>query len=62
VKKNNKRNLRKLAAAAYQFAGAHEDTPVEWLDALSEAASGRPFKLKGLLPFCPKQNVKSGHA
>jgi predicted nuclease with TOPRIM domain len=42
--------LRQLAACAYQFAGAH-DAPVEWLDALSNAADGRPFDTSKLLPY-----------
>ena len=46
-------SLRALCAAAYQMAGVH-DAPVEWLDALSNAASGWPFSTDGLLPYMPQ--------
>ncbi len=48
--KEQNEKLRQLAACAYQFAGAH-DAPVEWLDALSDAADGRPFDTSKLLPY-----------
>ena len=44
--------LRDLGGCAYQMAGIH-DAPVAWLDALSNAASGRPFSTEGLLPYMP---------
>lgn len=48
--------LRALAADAYQAAGAH-DWPVEWLDALSAAASALPFSIDGLLPMATPELV-----
>lgn len=44
--------LRDLCGAAYQLAGVH-DAPEAWLDALSDAAEGRPFSAEGLLPYMP---------
>jgi len=44
--------LRELCGMAYQLAGVH-DAPEKWLDALSNAASGRPFSTDGLLPYMP---------
>lgn len=49
--------LRILSAAAYQMAGAH-NAPEEWLDALSEAADGRPFETEKLLPYVPEDARK----
>src|SRR5690606_2767561 len=45
--------LRELCGMAYQLAGAH-DAPEKWLDALSNAAAGRPFSTNGLLPYWPQ--------
>jgi hypothetical protein len=45
--------LRDLAGCAYQAMGVH-DAPVQWLDALSAAASGQPFSIEGLLPYAPE--------
>lgn len=50
--------LRGLAACAYQMAGVH-DAPVEWLDALSDAASGLPFDTENLLPYMPDAVCKA---
>jgi hypothetical protein len=48
--------LRDLCGMAYQLAGAH-DAPEEWLDALSDAAAGRPFSTNGLLPYIPQRRI-----
>lgn len=45
--------LKELASCAYQAMGAH-DAPVNWLDALSNAAVGRPFETESLLPYAPQ--------
>jgi hypothetical protein len=45
--------LRELCGMAYQLAGVH-DAPEKWLDALSNAAAGRPFSTDGLLPYWPQ--------
>jgi hypothetical protein len=41
---------KELAAAMYQFAGAH-NAPKKWLDVLSAAAEGDAFSTDGLLPY-----------
>jgi len=43
--------LRELAAVCYAGLGGECDLPEPWLDALLEAAEGRPFTTEGLLPF-----------
>ena len=43
--------LRELAATCYAGLGAEHDLPEAWLDALSDAAAGRPFSVEGLLPY-----------
>lgn len=45
--------LRELCGMAYQLAGVH-NAPEKWLDALSNAAAGRPFSTDGLLPYWPQ--------
>ena len=45
--------LRELCGMAYQLAGVH-NAPEKWLDALSNAAAGRPFSTDGLLPSWPQ--------
>lgn len=49
----NTEALRELCGMAYQLAGVH-DAPEKWLDALSNAAAGRPFSTDGLLPYMPQ--------
>jgi hypothetical protein len=45
--------LRELCGMAYQLAGVH-NAPERWLNALSNAAAGKPFSTDGLLPYWPQ--------